>query len=165
MIRPARAEDAAALVPLLEDLGYPGTAAFIERRVAQLLAHPDALLLVAETGGDLLAVLAAHFVPQLAVAGDFCRISYLCVAAAARSLGLGARLEAALVDEARRRGCDRVELHSHARRVDAHRFYARLGYEESPKYLVKDLRDRVAGAGGLRQPPPPGGAPPGPGPA
>lgn len=138
-LRTARVEDAAALVPLLAALGYPGAEAFAERRVAQLLAHPDALLLVAEGPHGLLGFISAHFIAQLALPGDFCRISYLCVAQGTRGAGIGARLEAAVVDEARRRGCDRVELHSHARRVDAHRFYARHGYVESPKYLVKSL--------------------------
>ncbi len=140
ILRPATPDDAKHLVRLLEDLGYLGTAAFVDRRVRELMAHPDALTLVATTGEAApRGFISAHFIPQLALAGDFCRISYLCVAPAARSLGLGAQLEAAVIEEARRRGCDRVELHSHARRVDAHRFYARLGYEESPKYQMKRL--------------------------
>jgi len=138
-LRSAHAQDADALVPLLEALGYPGGEAFAARRVSQLLAHPDAMLLVAEGPHGLVGFISAHFIAQLALPGDICRISYLCVAPGTRGAGTGARLEAAVVDEARRRGCDRVELHSHARRVDAHRFYARLGYEESPKYLVKPL--------------------------
>jgi len=48
-----------------------------------------------------------------------------------------------LLDEAERlaadRGCDRMEVHSHTRRVRAHTFYARAQYEESPKYLLKKL--------------------------
>lgn len=136
-IRTARRDDHARLVPLMEQLGYPGTADFIEARVAQLLRHPDALLLVAEGEGSVLGVISAHFVPQLARAGDFCRISYLCVDAGARGFGVGAMLLRRVEAEAARRGCDRVELHSHSRRTDAHRFYAREGYQESPKYLQK----------------------------
>lgn len=136
-LRPAAPHDAAALVELLRQLGYPGAEAFIEARLRELIVHPDALVEVAEADGVVLGMIAVHFLPQLAVAGDFCRIAYLCVHERARGLGIGARLEAFAVDAARRRGCDRIELHSAARRVDAHRFYARLGYEESPKYLVK----------------------------
>lgn len=139
-LRAARPGDQAALVALLQELGYPGAEAFAARRVAQLLTHPDALLIVAEAQGCVLGAISLHFVPQLALAGDFCRVSYLCVTARARSLGVGALLEQAAEREARRRGCDRIELHCHARRRDAHRFYARQGYEESPKYLMKMLR-------------------------
>lgn len=139
LVRPATVADAAALVDLLRQLGYPGTAPFIERRISQLLAHPDALLLVAQVDARAAGVISLHFVPQLARAGDFCRISYLCVAEDARNLGIGALLEQRAVQEARARGCARIELHSAAGRVDAHRFYARQGYVESPKYLAKEI--------------------------
>ncbi|HVE54057.1 MAG TPA: GNAT family N-acetyltransferase [Ramlibacter sp.] len=137
--RAARDADAPALVELLRQLGYDGAETFIARRLAELAAHPDALTLVAEGEGQVLGVISLHFVPQLARAADFCRISYFCVAEQARSLGIGALLEGLAVDEARRRRCDRIELHSSSRRVDAHRFYARQGYVESPKYLMKDV--------------------------
>jgi hypothetical protein len=32
-----------------------------------------------------------------------------------------------------------MEVHCHQRRMDAHRFYNRLQYQESPKYLIKML--------------------------
>lgn len=139
-LRLARPADAAELVALMSQLGYPGTQEFIEHRLAQQLSHPDAVTLVGEADGRLAGFISLHFIPQLALAGDFCRISYLCVDERVRGLGLGALLEQAAEAQARRRGCDRIELHSHQRRVDAHRFYARQGYEEWPKYLMKRLR-------------------------
>lgn len=108
--------------------------------MAQLLAHPDAVLRVAVDGERVVGVILLHFIPQLALPGDFCRISYLCVAEAVRSQGVGARLEAHAVQLARERGCDRIELHCHARRADAHRFYLRQQYRESPRYFLKSLR-------------------------
>jgi len=145
-IREAVMEDASALVPLLDQLGYPGTQAFIEAKVAQARSHPDALLLVAERQGQILGLILLHFIPQIALAGDFCQISYFCVAEDARSLGIGAALEERAQAEAKARGCDRMVLHSNSRRVDAHRFYYRQGYEESPKYLRKMLRGPAGGS-------------------
>ncbi|WZB65004.1 GNAT family N-acetyltransferase [Achromobacter xylosoxidans] len=52
----------------------------------------------------------------------------------------GRALEEAAEALARARGCDRIEVHCHERRVDAHRFYHRQGYAESPKYLMKSCR-------------------------
>jgi GNAT superfamily N-acetyltransferase len=138
-IRDARPGDAPALASLLDELGYPGAAGSIGRRVAELLAHPDAALLVAEEGGQVLGAISLHFVPQLALAGDFCRISYFCVGDGARGRGVGAELERRAVELARARGCDRLEVHCHERRARAHQFYARQGYVESPKYLMKLL--------------------------
>jgi GNAT superfamily N-acetyltransferase len=139
MIRTATVGDADALCQLLAALDYPGVEAFIGARLEQLLAHPDARLLVAEQDGRVLGFISLHFIAQLALAGDFCRISYFCVDARARSLGVGAALEDACERLARERGCDRIELHCAQRRSDAHRFYFRQGYEESPKYLLKRL--------------------------
>lgn len=138
-LRPATQQDAPALVELLLQLGYPGTQAFIAGRLRALVAHPDSLLQVAELQGAVAGVISLHFVPQLARSGDFCRVSYLCVSEHARGSGIGARLLAFAEAEARRRGCARIELHSSSHRVDAHRFYAREGYVESPKYLMKPL--------------------------
>jgi GNAT superfamily N-acetyltransferase len=53
------------------------------------------------------------------------------VAAARRSGGIGARMMAAAEEEAQRRGAGLIELTSNATRTDAHRFYRRLGYDQS----------------------------------
>ncbi len=142
IIRTALLSDASAIESLLAELGYPGTGGFIYDRIRQLLAHPDAALLVAEEqeGNRILGVISLHFIPQLALAGDFCRISYFCVDPAARGKGIGKLLESRAEELARARHCDRIEVHSHTRRTDAHRFYYRQGYTESPKYLCKLLK-------------------------
>lgn len=138
-IKPPSVTDAGAISSLLRSLGYPGTELFIERRMAELLAHPDESLLVAKDKGKIVGVLSLHFIPQLALRGDFCRISYLCVAEKVRSQGIGAMLESHAVKIARERSCERIELHCHSRRGDAHRFYYKQQYTESPKYLCKSL--------------------------
>ena len=43
-------------------------------------------------------------------------------------LGLGALMMQWAIDEARRRGCRRLELTSNRSRTEAHRFYERLGF-------------------------------------
>ncbi|MCY1247855.1 Dihydroorotate dehydrogenase [compost metagenome] len=64
--------------------------------MAQLLTHPDVWLRVAvDDEGRLLGFIGLHFMAQLALPGDFCRITYFCVGDAARSAGVGRELEAA----------------------------------------------------------------------
>lgn len=138
-IRTAQASDADVISNLLTSLGYPGTQPFIHSRITQLLAHPDEKLLVATNDVVVVGVISLHFIPQLALAGDFCRISYFCVDETTRGAGIGTALEAHATELARSRGCDRIEVHCHSRRVNAHRFYSRQGYVESPKYLAKPL--------------------------
>lgn len=138
-LRPARPEDAGAFVDLLAQLGYPDTGTFIARRLVEQLAHPDAWLRVAVEGNRVLGFISLHFMPQLALAGDFCRVSYLCVGEGERGRGIGEVLLAAAEQEARQRGCDRMELHCDQRRTAAHRFYERLGYSDAPRYYRKAL--------------------------
>lgn len=138
-IRPATVADSAVIAQLLDDLGYPVSLDFLTHSLQRQLDHPDAVLLVAEIEKAVVGVISLHFIPQLALPGDFCRISYLCVSPEARGQGIGTALEARAYALAQERGCDRLEVHSHSRRVKAHRFYARQGYVESPKYLVKGL--------------------------
>ena len=145
-IREAVLADGPVLSRLLAQLGYPGTERFLESRMVEQLSHPEALLLVAHAAGKVVGFISLHIIPQLARAGDFCRISFLCVEEEMRGMGVGALLEQCAEQHARSLGCERIELHSNAHRVDAHRFYARAGYEESPKYLVKRLGPRQESA-------------------
>ncbi|MBD1909487.1 GNAT family N-acetyltransferase [Leptolyngbya sp. FACHB-8] len=140
-IRSALPSDSTTIAELLTSLDYPGTEAFIDTRIKQLLSHPDAVLLVAAEGSAVLGFVSLHFIPQIALEGDFCRISYFCVAETARSQGIGAMLEAEITAQAQQRRCDRIEVHCHSRREAAHRFYHRQGYTESPKYLMKSLKE------------------------
>lgn len=142
LIREGDVNDAQVLAGLLGDLDYPNTPEAIAERIVAMAANPDSRLLVAESEGRAVGFISLHFIPQIALAGEFCRISYLCVNSESRGGGIGQQL----LDEAERlaadRGCDRMEVHSHTRRVRAHVFYARAEYEESPKYLMKKLTPR-----------------------
>lgn len=142
LIREGDVNDAQVLAGLLGDLDYPNTPEAIAERIAAMAANPDSRLRVAESEGRAVGFISLHFIPQIALAGEFCRISYLCVSSESRGGGIGQQL----LDEAERlaadRGCDRMEVHSHTRRVRAHVFYARAEYEESPKYLMKKLTPR-----------------------
>ena len=139
LIRSATVEDKGAIAELLRQLDYEMPAELLARKIELLNAHPDALLLVAEDEGEVQGFISLHFIPQVALAGDFCRISYFCVGEGARSKGVGNLLEAAAMRAAVARRCDRIEVHCHARRSRAHEFYDRQGFEESPKYLIKRL--------------------------
>lgn len=131
--------DASEIAKLMESLGYPGTELFMEKRIDELLSHKDEALFVAVKKGQVLGVISLHFIPQLALAGDFCRISYFCVSSQSRSKGIGALLEKKAVEVAKERGCNRIEVHCNERRTRAHLFYHKQGYIESPKYLCKLL--------------------------
>ncbi len=140
MIRQALHTDWPGISRLLDQLEYPGTDRFLKSRLAQLLDDPAEVLLVWEDNSSILGFLSLHFIPQLALPGDFARISYFSIDETARSEGIGRQLEEYATELARERGCELIEVHCHSRRTRAHLFYFRQGYEESPKYLIKRLK-------------------------
>ena len=151
-IRPARVSDCQQIRLLLDQLEYPGTEKFLEARIRQLVNDPNEALLVYEEDtvisdpaasrreGRILGFISLHFIPQIALEGDFARISYFAVHERARGGGVGQALEEYVTALARERGCTLIEVHCHTRRERAHAFYFRQGYEESPKYLIKRLK-------------------------
>lgn len=138
-IRNAVVNDWKEIMKLLKQLDYSDTDSFLEDKIKTLLAHPDEKLLVYEYDKKIVALIFIHFIPQLALKGDFARISYFAVDNGIRSKGIGRELEEYCVALAKDRNCDRIEVHCHSRRLDAHRFYHRQGFVESPKYLIKNL--------------------------
>lgn len=138
-IRKANIEDCKQISLLLNELDYPDTEHFIKDKVEILLLDPNEELLVFEEDKSVIAIISIHFIPQLAVKGDFARISYFAVDKNIRSQGIGRKIEEYCTDLALKRNCNRIEVHCHSRRKEAHRFYVRQGYSESPKYFIKIL--------------------------
>ena len=138
LIRDARLGDLEALLQLLavdtirevdEDLSdlTPYTAALEE-----ILASDHSTVLVGELDGRLVATAQVTWLRRMMYGGGLvCQIESVRVSPELRSGGLGGRLVGWILDDARARGCARVELTSNARRVDARRFYERLGFTAS----------------------------------
>ena len=139
-IRQARQEDWKSISSLLDQLEYPGTERFLESKIRRMIEDPGESLLVYEEKGEILGFISLHFIPQIALEGDFARISYFTVERRARSGGIGRQMEEYCTRLAMEEGCQLIEVHCHTRRSQAHSFYFRQGYEESPKYLIKKLR-------------------------
>lgn len=138
-IRKAEVNDWEQIVLLLNQLDYPNTKDFIKEKIETFLKDANEELLVYEEEKIVIAVISIHFIPQLALRGDFARISYFAVDSNVRSKGIGSEIEDYCTKLATKRNCDRIEVHCHSRRKDAHRFYFRQGYTESPKYFIKML--------------------------
>jgi GNAT superfamily N-acetyltransferase len=138
MIRDATLADAAAIAPLIGQLGYPATVDEIETRLAPLLTSGEPPL-VWDEGGAALGVLVWHVTPNLHRAGPAGRIVALVVSETARGRGLGRALLAETEARCRALGCVMMEVGSNMRRDEAHRFYEGLGYERTSYKFAKDL--------------------------
>jgi GNAT superfamily N-acetyltransferase len=103
-----------------------------QRAFAAIDADPAHILVVAESGRDIVATLQLSFIPGLARRGALrAQIEAVRVDEAYRSCGLGAALVSWAIEEARRRGCALVQLTTDKSRTAAHRFYQRLGFVAS----------------------------------
>ena len=139
-IRRARHDDVAAIVAMLADdhlgrarerLEHPLPASYREA-FERLDADPNITLVVAEEAGRIVGSLQLCILPGLSSQGaSRGLIEDVRVASDRRSRGIGEQLVQWAVSEARARGCRLVELLTHQTRVDAQRFYERLGFTKS----------------------------------
>ncbi len=138
--RRATREDVASIVRLLaeDDLGsqreryedpLPESyyAAF-----AQINRDANHELIVAEVNREVIGTLHLMFLPSLSYQGGLrAQIESVRVAAKYRSQGVGSELMKWTIARARERGAHLVQITTHGSRVDAHRFYERLGFKGS----------------------------------
>jgi len=141
IIRPARHDDVGKIVAMLADdpLGRerertdePLPECYFQA-FAKLDADPNIKLVVAQDErGDVVGCLQLCIMPGLSSLGaSRGLIEDVRVAANRRSRGIGEQMVRWAVEEAHARGCKLVELLTHHTRLDAQRFYERLGFSRS----------------------------------
>jgi GNAT superfamily N-acetyltransferase len=137
-IRPATAADLTGIVAMLADdeLGAtresPGDPAPYLAAFAAIAADPNQHLVVADADGEPVATLQLTVVPGLSRTGmSRGLIEAVRVHRDWRGSGLGSRMIRWAVDRARDAGCGMVQLTTDMTRLDAHRFYERLGFVRS----------------------------------
>jgi ribosomal protein S18 acetylase RimI-like enzyme len=140
-IRRTRREDVGPIVAMLADDPLGGPRERIEDPLPQpyftaferLTRDPNIVLVVAEDGeGAVVGCLQLCILPGLSSQGaSRGLIEDVRVASQLRGRRIGERLVLWAVNEARNRGCRLVELLTHHTRVDAQRFYERLGFARS----------------------------------
>ena len=137
-IRPAVADDGAALARLVSQLGYEAAEVEVLERLS-IMGSEGRLVIVAELDGAVVACLSTSVMRVLHRPAPVGRISMMVVDEALRGRGIGALLVKAAEDALAAQGCHMVEVTSHVRRTEAHRFYERLGYERTSVRLAKAL--------------------------
>lgn len=106
--------------------------AVYETAFAEITASPDNTLFVAESAGRVVGTFQLTIIPGLVGHGvRRAKLESVHVLASERGNGIGAIMVAFAIEEARRRGASQMELSSNKKRLDAHRFYERLGFAKS----------------------------------
>lgn len=136
VFRQAKKSDLAALVQLMDQLGY----AVSEEQLAKNLElyHPN--VIVAEIDHQIVGCVALHFLPHFHSPETHMRVVSLIVDRNFRGKGIGkALLKQA---EIRAEGCEYVELTSAQHRTGAHAFYRRQDYTNEETF---HFRKRLSG--------------------
>jgi len=139
-IRPARKGDVPVIIAMLADDHLGRARERLEDPLPKL--YYDAFervsgdanieLVVAEEGGRVVGCLQLCILPGLSSQGaSRGLIEDVRVASDRRSRGIGEQLVQWALAEAKAKGCKLVELFTHHTRVDAQRFYERLGFARS----------------------------------
>jgi len=97
------------------------------------------VVLVAGIDGAVVGCLSTSVMRVLHRPAPVGRISMMVIEEALRSQGIGAQLVEAAEQALAAQGCYMIEVTSHVRRTEAHRFYERLGYERTSVRLAKEL--------------------------
>lgn len=107
-----------------------------------IAADPNQLLVAAELDGRVVGTLQLSFIPGLSFRGAWRgQIEAVRIAPDVRGLRYGEQLIAWAVERCRERDCFLVQLTSSSPRVDAHRFYERLGWAKSHVGFKLKLRE------------------------
>ena len=140
-IRPARRDDVGAIVGMLADDPLGSARERIEQPLPEsyfkafeaLDRDPNIELVVAQDGGGaVVGCLQLCILPGLSSQGaSLGLIEDVRVASHCRGRGIGEAMVQWAVGQARAKGCKLVELLTHHTRVDAQRFYERLGFARS----------------------------------
>lgn len=145
-IRQAVQADLSAIAALLADdvLGAqrerPADAALYDTAWRQIAAQPGNEIWVAVLPEGVVGCLQLVVIPGLARQGALrAQIEGVRVASTHRGQEIGERLFAHAIATARAAGCRLVQLTTDKRRTDAHRFYARLGFEATHEGMKLEL--------------------------
>ncbi|RWD82732.1 GNAT family N-acetyltransferase [Mesorhizobium sp.] len=139
-IRRARDADLSAIVAMLaddalgrarEDTSQPLAQAYLDA-FAAVDSDPNQLLAVMTDGADVIGTLQISFLAGLSSRGAWRgQIEAVRIAANRRGERLGQRLLEWAIEKCRERGCRIAQLTTNKSRLDAHRFYERLGFKAS----------------------------------
>jgi GNAT superfamily N-acetyltransferase len=129
---------------LRENPAQPNLSAYRDAFTA-ISSDPNHQLLVADSGGEIVAVLQLSFIPHLTYEGGWrAQIEGVRVSEQIRSRGVGQALLESAIRRAKSRGCHMVQLTTDRQREGALEFYLKLGFEATHQGLKLHLNRGTA---------------------
>ncbi len=135
-IRKAGKKDINEILNLLYQLQRPRPKTSAEslafrKRIQQYLGEKDKRILVDEQNSKVVGLVSMMFLPRLNRTKLELYIPELVVSEDHRGLGIGKSLIESCINIAKKKKCFRIRLESGNQREDAHRFYKKIGFEQS----------------------------------
>ena len=147
VLRKAWREDVPAIVAMLADDALGAKRENVNELAPYYTAYdqiandPNNLLLVADSGGEVVGSLQLNILRGLSRQGARRgQIEAVRVAAPHRGKGFGEKIIRAAIERARKEGCVLVQLTTDKSRKDAHRFYERLGFHATHEGMKLNLK-------------------------
>src|SRR5215216_4390883 len=98
----------------------------------QIESDPNHELIVAERNGEVIGTLHLMYLPSISFQGGLrAQVESVRVDKQFQSQGIGSAMMKWSLERARQRGAQAVQLTTHKSRLEAHRFYERLGFKGS----------------------------------
>ena len=146
-LREARREDIRRIVEMLADdevargrEDFSGDMAAYEAAFDAIAADANNALYVWDHQGTVMGCLQLTFIPGMSYGGSWiAKVEGVRVDRSLRGLGIGEQMLDAMIEKSRARGCKQLQLTTDKRRVDAQRFYVRLGFEASHEGMKINL--------------------------
>jgi len=146
-LREARREDIRRMVEMLADdevarrrEDFSGDMAAYEAAFDAIAADANNMLYVWDHQGAVMGCLQLTFIPGMSYGGSWiAKVEGVRVDRSLRGLGIGEQMLDAMIEKSRARGCKQLQLTTDKRRVDAQRFYVRLGFEASHEGMKINL--------------------------
>jgi ribosomal protein S18 acetylase RimI-like enzyme len=146
-LREARRDDIRRIIEMLaddevargrEDLS--GDMAAYHAAFDDIVADPNNTLYVWDENGTVMGCLQLTFIPGMSYGGSWiAKIEGVRVDRSLRGLGIGEQMIDAMVEKSRARGCKQLQLTTNKQRIEAQRFYKRIGFEASHEGMKLDL--------------------------
>ena len=141
IVRPVTTQDFNAIFILLQHL-WP-TKELNKQALLTIFTRcvdsSDYQYLCAEIGGTVVGFCSLEIRNSLWQEGYLGYIGELVVDESIRGQGVGTELISAAIDNAKDRGCNRIELDSAFHREEAHQFYQRMGFKNRAYIFTKEL--------------------------
>lgn len=139
-IRIATVDDLPDVVRMLADDFLGGTREKAEETISEKYLRafreiendPNNELIVAELDEKIVGTFQLTFAPSLSFQGSKrCTVESVRVDSSLRGRGIGREMMLWAIERAKEKSCGSMQLITHSERKNAHRFYERLGFEQT----------------------------------